>query len=102
MSPQTIDSALLSNVVTLSFTKKNGELRTMTCTKSLALLSSFEGRTFLKYKEPRGPKRPLPTNLIVVWDIDEQGFRTINCDTVEILSIISIEDFRKMIIEKYV
>lgn len=91
---------LLNGVLTLSFIKKDGSLRTMTCTKSAALLSSFEGRTFLKYKEPRGPKRNIPPNLIVVWDIDEQGFRTINCNSVEILSTISIEDFRKILIEK--
>ena len=93
---------LLNNVVELSFIKKDGSTRYMTCTKSYALLSSFEGRTFLKYQEPKGSARNLPNNLIVVWDIDFAGFRTINVNSVTINSIIPIENFRKMLIDKFV
>lgn len=102
ISPSTLDSILLSNVVELSFIKKDGSTRNMTCTKSYELLSSFEGRSFLKYQEPKGNPRNLPSNLLTVWDIDSQGFRTVNCESVDILSIISIENFRKMLIEKFV
>lgn len=102
ISPSALDSMLLANVVDLSFVKKDGSTRNMTCTKSYELLSSFEGRTFLKYQEPRGNPRNLPLNLLTVWDIDLQGFRTVNCESVDILSIIPVENFRKMLIEKFV
>lgn len=102
MNPETLDSILLANVVDLKFVKKDGSTRNMTCTKSFDLLSSFEGRTFLKYQEPKGNPRNLPPNQLTVWDIDSIGFRTVNCESVEILSIIPVENFREMLIEKYV
>jgi hypothetical protein len=56
----------------------------------------------LKYQEPKGNPRNLPAGMLTVWDIDFQGFRTVNCETVEVLSIIPVENFRKMLVEKYV
>ena len=102
ISPETLDSMLLANVVDLSFIKKDGSTRNMTCTKSYELLSSFEGRSFLKYQEPNGNPRNLPPGMLTVWDIDSQGFRTVNCETVDILSVIPVENFRKMLVEKFV
>lgn len=102
ISPETLDSMLLANVVDLSFIKKDGSTRNMTCTKSYELLSSFEGRSFLKYQEPKGSSRNLPNNLIVVWDIDSAGFRTVNVNTVTINALIPIENFRKMLIDRFV
>lgn len=102
ISASVLDSMLLNNVVELSFVKKDGSTRNMICTKSYGLLSSFEGRTFLKYQEPKGASRNMPTGLLTVWDIDSYGFRTVNCESVEILSTIPIENFRKMLIEKFV
>ena len=101
INPATLDSMLLSNVVDLSFVKKDGSTRHMTCTKSYDLLGSFEGKTILNYQEPNGNPRALPAGMITVWDIDSQGFRTVNCESVDILSIIPAENFRKMLIEKY-
>ena len=98
----TVDSILLSNVVELSFTKKDGSTRRMTCTKSYDLLSSFEGRSFLKYTEPKGSPRNLPPGFLVVWDIDSAGFRTINMQNLVIESVIPIENFREMLIDKFV
>ena len=102
MNPETLNSMLLANVVDLKFVKKDGSTRNMTCTKSFDLLGSFEGRTFLKYQEPKGNPRNLPPNQVTVWDIDSAGFRTVNCESVEILSIIPVENFREMLIEKFV
>lgn len=102
MNPETLDSILLANVVDLKFVKKDGSTRNMTCTKSFDLLSSFEGRTFLKYQEPKGNPRNLPYNLLTVWDIDSAGFRNVNCENVEISAVIPIENFREMLIDKFV
>lgn len=101
MSPNTLNTILLSNVVDLSFIKRDGSTRKMMCTKSYDLLSSFEGMTYLKYQEPRGNPQKIAPDQVVVWDIDSYGFRKVNCGSVEIESIIPIEDFRKMLIEKY-
>ncbi len=102
ISADTLNTMLLSNVVELSFTKKDGSTRQMTCTKSYNLLSSFEGRTFLKYVEPKGSPRNLPMGYIVVWDIDSYGFRTINMNNLVINSVIPTEKFREMLIDKFV
>ena len=102
MNQETLDSMLLSNVLELSFIKKDGSTRRMTCTKSYNLLSSFEGRSFLKYQEPKGPPRKMPLGRIVVWDIESNGFRTISMNNLVVESIIPIESFRKMLIDKFV
>lgn len=101
ISPSILDSMLLSNVVDLTFVKKDGSTRHMICTKSYDLLGSFEGKTILNYQEPRGNPRPLPMGMLTVWDIDSQGFRTVNCESVDILSVIPAEKFRKILVEKY-
>lgn len=102
MSPALLNETLLHNVVGLTFVKKDGSTRIMNCTKSYNLLSSFEGRTFLKYREPKGPPRNLPDNILVVWDVDVMDYRRVNADTTEIESVIPDENFRKMLIEKFV
>ena len=102
MSPALLNEMLLHNVVGLRFIKKNGATRIMNCTKSYDLLSSFEGRTFLKYKEPKGNESSIPENQLTVWDIDVMDYRRVNCDTVDIDSVIPAENFRKMLVEKFV
>lgn len=92
---------LLANVVDLSFVKKDGSTRIMSCTKSYSLLSSFEGKQYLHYVEPKGNPRNLPAGMLTVWDLDSAGFRTVNCETVEIISVIPVENFRKMLLEKH-
>jgi hypothetical protein len=73
----------------------------MFCTKSYNLLSSFEGQSFLKYKEPRNSSQRMAPDQLTVWDIDSQDFRRVNCGEVQIESIIPDEEFRKMLVEKY-
>ena len=90
MNQETLDSMLLSNVLELSFIKKDGSTRRMTCTKSYNLLSSFEGRSFLKYQEPKGPPRKMSPGRIVVWDIESNGFRTISMNNLIVEAIIPI------------
>lgn len=102
MSPALLNEMLLHNVVGLTFVKKDGSTRVMNCTKSYELLSSFEGRAFLKYQEPKGEPQKMPDNQLTVWDVDVAGFRRINCDTVNIDSVIPDENFRKMLVEKFV
>lgn len=102
MRPDLLNEMLLHNVVGLTFIKKDGSTRIMNCTKSYELLSSFEGKTFLKYVEPKGEPKNLPDDQLTVWDIDVAGFRRVNCESVNIDSVIPVENFRKMLIEKFI
>lgn len=101
MNPNTLNSILLSNVVDLTFIKRDGSTRRMTCTKSYSLLSSFEGQSFLNYREPKNGSQRMAPDQLTVWDIDSQGFRRVNCGKVQIESIIPDEEFRMMLIQKY-
>ena len=77
--------------------------RRMLCTNNVQLLNSIEGRTVLNYEPPRqAPSyNPNQENLIIVWDILMQGFRTINCDTVDLISTLeSDQTFWVYITEK--
>ena len=92
-SLSSLKSILLDKVCEVKFSRRNPKpgrpaTRRMLCTNSIQLLNSFEGRTILNYVPPRlAPKyNPNQENLIIVWDILMQGFRTINCDTVDLIS----------------
>ncbi len=62
---------LEKNVVKVIFVKKNGYARVMYCTLMPKVLPTIKG-------EPR----EIPTNLITVFDIEIQEWRTLNMDTI--------------------
>ena len=66
----------------------------MLCTNSAGLLNSDKGRLALRYTPPtRGPKyNPDTKNLILTWDVFMQGYRTINADSCQLVSIIPADD----------
>jgi hypothetical protein len=90
---------LLDKVCEVKFARRNPKpgrpaSRRMLCTNNVQLLNSVEGRTVLNYKPPRQSPayNPNQENLIITWDILMQGFRTINCDTVDLISTLEADD----------
>lgn len=90
---------LLNNVCEVKFVRRNPKpgkpsTRRMLCTNNAQLLNSVEGRTILNYVPPRQyPKyNPNQENLIITWDIIMQGYRTINCDTVDLISTLEADE----------
>ena len=93
-----LKSILLDKVCEVKFVRRNPKpgrpaTRRMLCTNNAQLLNSVEGRTVLNYDPPRqAPKyNPNQENLIVVWDILMQDYRTINCDTVDLISTLEAD-----------
>ena len=93
-----LKTILLDKVCEVKFARRNPKpgrpaTRRMLCTNNIQLLNSVEGRTVLNYVPPRqAPKyNPNQENLIIVWDILMQGFRTINCDTVDLISTLEAD-----------
>jgi len=66
----------------------------MLCTNNIELLNSARGKYSLKYEAPtQAPKyNPSQKNLVVAWDIFMQGYRTINMDSCELISVIPGDD----------
>ena len=94
-----LKTILLDKVCEVKFARRNPKpgrpaMRRMLCTNNIQLLNSLEGRTVLNYAPPRqAPKyNPNQENLIIVWDILMQDFRTINCDTVDLISTLEADD----------
>ena len=94
-----LKSILLNKVCEVKFARRNTKpgrpsTRRMLCTNNAQLLNSIEGRTVLNYDPPRqAPKyNPNQENLIVVWDILMQDYRTINCDTVDLISTLEADE----------
>ena len=90
---------LLDKVCEVKFVRRNAKpgrpsTRRMLCTNNVQLLNSLEGRTILNYNPPRQAPgyNPNQENLIITWDILMQGFRTINCDTVDLVSTLEADD----------
>ena len=67
----------------------------MLCTNNISLLNSTKGKYSLRYDAPKeAPKyNPSSKNLLVVWDIFMQSWRTINCDNVDLINSWAEEDF---------
>ncbi len=66
----------------------------MLCTNNIPLLNSAKGKYALGYKAPKeAPKyNSTSKNLVVAWDIFMQGYRTINMNNCELISIIPADD----------
>jgi len=87
---------LMTNVVELKFRRRiekpgAGDFRRMLCTNDKGLLMSTLGRNILNYDPPRGPGlpyNPSDKNLIVAWDIFLQDYRMINCNDVDVISVL--------------
>ena len=94
-----LKAILLDKVCEVKFVRRNPKpgrptTRRMLCTNNAQLLNSVEGRTVLNYDPPRqAPSyNPNQENLIVVWDILMQGYRTINCDSVDLISTLEADE----------
>lgn len=87
---------LLQNVVELRFRRRINkpgfnDYRRMLCTNDRGLLLSKLGREILNYNPPLGqglPYDPKSKNLVPTYDIFMQNYRMINCNDVEVVSII--------------
>jgi|TARA_R110000851_G_scaffold284517_1_gene438074 hypothetical protein len=89
---------LLDKVCEVKFARRNPKpgrpaSRRMLCTNNVQLLNSVEGRTVLNYLPPRQAPayNPNQENLIITWDILMQDFRTINCDTVDLITTLDAD-----------
>jgi hypothetical protein len=94
-----LKSMLLAKVCEVKFARRNPKpgrpaSRRMLCTNNVQLLNSVEGRTVLNYRPPRqAPEyNPNQENLIITWDILMQDFRTINCDTVDLITTLEADE----------
>lgn len=87
---------LLQNVIELRFRRRINkpgfnDYRRMLCTNDNGLLMSKLGREILNYDPPVGPGLPYDPrtkNLIPVYDIFMQNYRMVNCNDVEVVSVI--------------
>ena len=99
ISQTALTSVLQANVAEVKFARRNPKPgapseRRMLCTNSARLLNSDKGRLALRYTPPTSaPKyNPSTKNLIITWDVFMQGYRTINADNCQLISIIPDDD----------
>ncbi len=95
-----LDSLLLNNVCEIRFVRRrpragDGPTRRMLCTKSYKLLNSVNGRTTLNYAPPKGPTKinEAAENVLVVWDVLMQSYRTISMSSCDLIQQIPTNDF---------
>ena len=95
----TLDSILLNNVCEVRFARRRpatgkAATRRMWCTKNYALLNSINGRVSLNYRPPSGPKKinEAAENVLVVWDIIMQDYRSISLDSCDLIQQIPAND----------
>lgn len=95
----TLDNILLNNVCEIRFTRKipvtgKPPTRRMWCTKSYNLLTSTNGTVSLNYRAPKQAKvvNESLDNILVVWDVFMQDYRTINMNDCELLQQVPADD----------
>ena len=95
-----LDSLLLNNVCEVRFVRRrpragDGPTRRMLCTKSYELLNSINGRLTLNYAPPKGPKKinEAAENVLVVWDVLMQQYRTISMNSCDLIQQIPNDEF---------
>lgn len=88
----------LTNVIELKFRRriypgKNGGVRTrrMLCTLDPLLLNGALGKKVLNFKKPTQlpPYNAAAKNLVIVWDIFRQNWRSVPVESVDVVSMIS-------------
>tara|TARA_X000001382_G_scaffold2023_2_gene2433 strand:- start:8022 stop:8291 length:270 start_codon:yes stop_codon:yes gene_type:complete len=67
----------------------------MLCCNNLNFLNSVNGRTVLNFKQGKtGPRyNTANENTIITWDLFMQSWRTINCDSVDLINKWSLDQF---------
>ena len=81
---------LHSNVMEITFKKKDGEMRTMRCTLKPSLIPKVEP---VAESEEKKTKRKQPTTSIAVWDLDAQGWRSFMIDSVQTFAF-DVDNFK--------
>lgn len=73
-----LTNIIRKNITTVTFTKVNGEDRVMKCTLDPKYLPKIDGVV----EESGRPENP---NVVVVWDIEKEGWRSFRLDSVQIV-----------------
>ena len=71
---------LRSNILKIQFTKKDGSDRLMTCTLQEKLIPVYEKKT--------ERVKAISDEIIVVWDLEKQAFRSFKLDSITNHSIV--------------
>lgn len=92
INKEVLDIKLRDGACKVKFLRKrpvNGKpiTRTMWCTKDWEMLNSMRGKVTLNYRPPRGEKHVHESshNVLIVWDIIMQDYRTINMGECELI-----------------
>lgn len=82
----TIVAALKEGVCVVNFTKQSGEDRVMQCTLKEDLLPPAEKTDPLSQKKVRS----VTEEVVVVWDVEKEGWRSFRLDSVNTFSAVQI------------
>jgi len=82
----TIVTSLKEGVCIVNFTKQSGEERVMQCTLKEDLLPPADKADPLTQKKVRS----VTEEVVVVWDIEKQGWRSFRVDSVKTFSAVAI------------
>jgi hypothetical protein len=84
MTYDELKSVLQANIANVTFTKKNGEKRVLNCTLIADHLPAIE----VKEGEEK-TERKVNTDVLSVWDLENEGWRSFRLDSLENVEIVS-------------
>lgn len=74
MNKKEIKNKLRQEICVVTFTKKNGDKRVMRSTLDLSLIPED--------LHPKGTGNPVPSHLVVAYDLDAEGWRSFDSSSV--------------------
>lgn len=83
MKREWFESLLKNEIVTITFTKKDGTERSMRCTLKQGLLPLTE---VVESTEEDKPKRAKSETSVAVYDLDVEGWRAFSIDSVKTIT----------------
>ena len=72
---------LIQGPTTVTFKKKDGEVRTMKCTLASSIVPKYERKTTAESNQA-DRERKVNENIVAVWDIEKQGWRSFDINAV--------------------
>ena len=72
---------LIQGPTTVKFKKKDGEIRTMKCTLSSAIVPKYERKTVAETNQAER-ERKVNDNIVAVWDIEKDSWRSFDINSV--------------------
>jgi len=93
INKEILKGILAENILEIEFSKKNGEMRHMICSRNPKHIPEVTAATPV---EDRKKKRAESPDVMAVWDIEKEGWRSFNISSITRVQLNSIDILQEL------